>query len=434
MLPLLQRLPPARNWWLAYSGGLDSEVLLHALAHLRPRVAADLHALHVHHGLSAAADDWTVHCAQTCERLGVSLTIRRVGVRARVGESPEAVARAARYRALREPMGAGDLLMTAHHRDDQAETLLLALLRGSGVSGLAAMPECARFPPGHLIRPLLGFTRGELSAFAHATGLTWVEDASNRDLGHDRNFLRHRVLPLLAERWPAYARTLARSAGHCAEAQQLIDRLAGERQATCAGSRPERLSLSRLGALDAPLARAVLRHWIKSQGFRLPNRLRLERVLAEVLTAAPDRRPLVTWPGCEIRRYRDDLYLLEPLPKRPGPLRLRWEDNPLRLPDPLGRLRVLGEVPGDAVVDVRFRAGGEVCRPAGKAHRKPLKKLFQEAGIPDWLRDYVPLIYIDGELAAVAGLALCDWFATHPAVGVRWEGHPWETILVNAAR
>lgn len=198
---------------VGYSGGLDSHVLLHGLAMHRPYwLTQKLEAIYVDHGLQTASAVWGEHCAEVCRDLNMPFRVLKIDARPVPGESPEAAARRARYAALAAELGFDSALLTAHHRDDQAETLLLQLLRGAGPYGLAAMPAVSRLGQGRLLRPFLEVDRAELLAYAGKHGLRWIEDASNTDTGFDRNYLRHRVLPLLRERWPAVNRTLSRSA------------------------------------------------------------------------------------------------------------------------------------------------------------------------------------------------------------------------------
>jgi tRNA(Ile)-lysidine synthase len=398
-----------------------------------------LAALHVDHGLHPDSAAWAEHCRQICAALGVPLTLRRLALHRRPGESLEALAREGRYALLRELAGPGDLVLTAQHLDDQAETLLLALLRGSGVKGLAAMPQVAPLGQAWLLRPLLDYSRAQLLAWAQARGLRWLEDPSNADLAFDRNFLRARVLPVLAERWPACATSLARSAAHCAAAQGLIAGLAAAELAHLGGSRPGTLSLRRLAALEPDLLAAVLRQWIASLGLPPPDSRHMGRIRDELLTARPDRQPLVAWPGAEARRYRDDLYVMAPLPAVPAmpapvtipdgddgrlaslepiatALTLRWRRGDLLLPPGLGKLRLIGKERGvgqdpearwPGGLEVRFTGEGLRCRPLGQGHHRRLKHLFQEAGIPPWLRPYVPRLFAGGRLIAVGDRWRC---------------------------
>jgi tRNA(Ile)-lysidine synthase len=415
---------------VGYSGGLDSTVLLHALAALGPRLPAPLAALHLDHGLQSASAQWGRHCTAVCAGLGVPLTWRRLDVRRQPGASLEAVARAARRVAYSAVLAPGEVLFTAHHQDDQAETLLLQLLRGSGLDGLAAMPSLAPLGRGWLARPLLGFSRVQLAAYAEARDLSWVDDPSNADHGFDRNYLRHRVLPLIAERWPAQARTLSRSARHCAEARDLIAHLVERTLPQAHGSRQGRLGVCALAGMDPALARTVLRHWIAQQGFPVPDSGRIGRILAEVIPAAADCSPLVAWPGAEVRRYRDDLFVLSPLPPPPGVRDLPWPDTDA-CPLPAGLGRLLATAGSAAGLRVRFGATGLRCRLPGAGHRTTLKNLFQGRGVPDWLRPYVPVVVRDGEPVAVAGVAGCEG---PPGLEIAWEGHPFAGLLPAAGR
>ena len=268
---LLQTLAPWRNapaWHIAFSGGLDSTVLLHLLAnteHLPPHKA-----IHIHHGLQAAADAWPSHCQSICDRLGVPLHVMHVQVQP--GASLERAAREARYQAFAEVVGAGEVLLTGQHRDDQAETLLFRLLRGAGVRGLAAIPMHRPLANGHLVRPLLDASRAELEAYAHEHQLTWIEDPSNADPRFSRNYLRHRVFPLLTERWPQAVSSLARTAEHLSEAQGLLDELAQMDLHAADQSSPfpwlplPSLALAPLRELSDARQRNVLRHWLTQIG------------------------------------------------------------------------------------------------------------------------------------------------------------------------
>jgi tRNA(Ile)-lysidine synthase len=432
LLEIISTLPAASAYRVAYSGGMDSQVLLHALSVLAPRLAAPLHAVHIHHGLQPEADHWSEQCAAFCRERQIPFSTVQVSAAPAKGESPEAAARDARYRALSEQMEEGEMLFTAHHQDDQAETVLLQLLRGGGPSGLAAMTAVMDFPPGLLARPLLGFSREQLADYAAEQGLSWIEDASNRDTSFDRNFLRQRVMPLLKERWPALGRTLSRSARHCGEAQLLIDTLAHRALAGLLDVERKSLDLDGLVALPSAEARAVLRAWIGSSGYTLPDTARLDRVLSEMVPAGEDRNPLIHWPGAELRRFRGRLYLRSPQPAPDPALVLEWDGrSALELPAGLGRLHPEQGLGGISLqhwtagpIQIRFRSGGERCRPVARGKSKELKKLLQEFDIPPWERENLPLITIDGRLAAVGDLLLCEPFAVEEGeqgICLRWE-------------
>jgi tRNA(Ile)-lysidine synthase len=402
----LRRFPPASRLIVAYSGGLDSHVLLHAASLLRGADFPELRAIHVHHGLAPRADAWTAHCEAVCAALGVPLEVIRVDARAETGESPEAAARAARYRALEAALTPGDGLLTAHHRRDQAETLLLQLLRGAGPAGLAAMPRWQPLGAGWHGRPLLDLSRERLEAHARAHGLVWIEDESNLDIRFDRNLLRQEVMPRLRERRPALDEMLARAASHQAEALGLLGELARQDLEDLRGDPPGTLSVSALARLRPARRRNALRFWLMDKGLPLPSMARLQSVLDDVLTAAPDAMPRVAWEGGEIRRYRDALYAMPPLAPHDPAQRLPWDGRgPLAI-DALGLVLTPEWLQGQGVVPeagetltVAFRRGGETMRVRDRT--RELKKLMQERGIPPWERERVPLVFRGEELVAV---------------------------------
>ncbi|HEB96723.1 MAG TPA: tRNA lysidine(34) synthetase TilS [Sedimenticola thiotaurini] len=419
-LACLTSLPSPAAYHVAYSGGRDSHVLLELMALLAPRLPAPVAAVHVHHGLQQGAARWAGHCERVCADLGVPYRCIELALSVPPGESLEAVAREARYRALAGILGDGEMVLTAHHRSDQAETVLLQLLRGAGVAGLAAMPVLAPLGPGLLGRPLLSFDAEQVAERARRRRLQWLEDPSNRDTGFDRNFLRQRVIPLLAGRWPALSRTLARSARHCAEAQALIDESARADLEGLLEGGGDTLSTSALAELSPPRARAALRAWIRGAGFRVPDSARLDRILTEMVGAAPDRSPMVHWAGAELRRYRGRLYLMPPLQSPAAGTVLRWDGrSPLVLPAGLGSLSVRRGRPGidsarwaRGTIEIRFGRPSGRLRLAGEGCSRSFRQFCQQRAIPPWERDRLPLIHLDGELAAVAGLCLCEPFAS----------------------
>lgn len=407
----LAQLPAARRYRVAYSGGRDSHVLLHCM---HAAVAgSQLSAIHVHHGLHPEADQWAAHCRQVCAALQVPLAVIEVDARPGAGESPEAAARAARYRALAQQLEAGDALVTAHHRQDQAETLLLQLLRGAGPRGLAAMPPHAVLGAGLHLRPLLGYAAEALAAYATEQQLHWIEDHSNHDQSLDRNFLRHGVAPLLARRWPAWDETVARAAVNNAEAARLADALGRLDLGDSVGPRADELDLDALRHLDRTRQANALRLWLRDLGLAVPSRSHLQRILDDVVGARPDAAPLVRWEGVEVRRYRDRLFAMTPLPAHDAGQRIAWHlQQPLSLPAVGVRLcatRVRGrgvrtDLFSQGSGEVRFRCGGERLRPVGGAHRRELKTLFQERGVAPWQRGRIPLLYVGDQLAAVGDL------------------------------
>ena len=439
----LQCFPKPARYVLAFSGGLDSSVLLHAMAALgqsRPDWPA-LIAVHVHHGLQAGADEWARHCQQAAARLGVDCLVRHVDARAARGVSPEAAARTARLGVFTDLLTPADCLLTAHHQDDQAETVMLQLLRGSGPAGLAAMPAETPCGRGRMQRPLLGFSRDELRAWAETARLTWMEDPSNSDPGYDRNYLRHEIMPRLAARWPALATLLARSAAHCSEAQAILRQVAADDLAGVVVPGTEALSVPVLLGLTRPRQANAVRGWIAGAGVMLPDHRHLGQILGGLVTAGSDRNPVVHWGTSEVRRYRDRLYLLTRLPPHDAAQAHPWDLRaPLDLPDSLGRLHScqrIGqgldtELLSAASLQVGYRRGGERLCPGGRSHRHSLKNLFQEAGVPPWLRDRIPLLWAGDQLAAV-GDAWVD-AAWQAAPGQRGTVIEWTVSLAGLPR
>ncbi len=423
-----------RSHCVALSGGLDSMALLDLMRAAGP---ARLRACHVDHGLNPASSRWRDFCARHCERLDVPFVALRVAVASDRGVSPEAAARAARYEALGRELAPGEVLHCAHHADDQAETVLLQLLRGGGPAGLAAMPPLIPWEAGWLCRPLLGVHRETLLAYASGRGLRWIEDPSNEQLRPDRNYLRHRVMPLLRARWPGLAATVGRSARHSAAAARLLAERAAEDLALCRAG--EALGLVPLRRLSEERQRQVLRHWARVRGLPPPDSRRLGQLLADLVRRRGAGGGQVDWPGAGVRRFRDRLYLLDETslarlasPPRPAAWRA---PEPLALGEGLGTL-VAEPARGDGVaaalvddrsLQIRWRAGGERIRPAPAARRRRLKSLMREAGILPWMRGRVPLVYAGDELVAVGDLWLsADWRAGAGEAGYRilWADRP----------
>ncbi len=301
---LATRIAPADTLSVGLSGGCDSVALLHALSVLG--LTNRLQAIHVHHGLSPHADAWADFCTDYCSRLGVPLVLRRVVVDTGSGSGLEAAARAARYQVFSE--AAGDILLLAHHRGDQAETVLFNLLRGSGVTGAAGMPIERRFGEKRLLRPLLGVARGEIEAYARQAGLDWVEDESNRDTGLSRNFLRHEALIALGQRFPAAEAALAQAASHFGEAGELLDELAKlDWQRASDG---DAAAMPALRQLSLPRLKNLLRYRLRALGWQVPVASRLEEFAHQLLTAAPDRHPELQLPDGKMRVAQRRLHWL----------------------------------------------------------------------------------------------------------------------------
>lgn len=425
-------MPPV-CYWVAFSGGMDSHVLLHAMSVCRENFNIDLRAVHVDHGLQSESQDWIKHCETICHDLNIPLTVLKVDARAAKGESPEAAARDARYTAFAELIAKNEFLLTGQHGRDQAETLFLQLLRGAGPRGLSAMPQITELGKGYLCRPLLSSSYESIKAYAAEQTLQWIEDPSNQQRDFDRNMLRHDVMPKLRERWPSLDTTVSRVAAQQAETQQLLVELAEQDSEGLLDANGS-LAMLDVAELSSARQRNVLRHWLSQQGLNLPSARQLEQLQRDMFNAAADRNPCISWRGVEVRRYRDRLYAMSPLTQVDNSLRLDWQPGKtLVLPNYVGTL-LSHSVTGrgislagrsDNQMQLRFRHGGENCRPQGKSHHTSLKKLFQKAGIPPWQRNRIPLLYVDNELAAVPGLCICEPFvATGKMSGFELDWQP----------
>lgn len=407
-------------WWIACSGGVDSLVLLHAtlaLTRIAPGPWPVLRVIHINHQLHPQAADWAQSVERFCVDAGVDCVVRRVDVKAG-GLGLEAAAREARYAAFESVLNPSELLLQAHHHDDQSETVLLRLLRGSGVAGLAGIPAARTLGRGQLVRPLLAVARSTIVEYARQHALQWVEDDSNADARFDRNFLRQRVLPLLGERWPGYRDTLARVAQQAAETAALLRELAEDdlRDAVGAEGAPDDgLDAAYCLSLSSARQANLVRGWLAQRQFPMPSRAQLEAVLS-MLTARCDAQPCVRWPGVEVRRFRGRLYALPPL-AAVADYELDWQPELqpiLTLPADAGALLAEQQLGAGLRTDrsyrVRNRRGGERCHPLLRVHSQTLKKLLQEDELAPWWRERVPLIYCGTELAAVGDLWVCRGF------------------------
>jgi tRNA(Ile)-lysidine synthase len=428
------RDPRPSGCCVALSGGLDSSVLLAGLVQLRDegKLTSSLRAVHVDHALHADSARWSESCRAFATSKSVPFIDLRVDAAAAPGESPEAAARAARYAALKGNLAAGEVLLTAHHADDQLETILLQWLRGGGLQAVAGMRPLARFGPGWQARPLLDLPRAELQSWAVGQGIAWLEDPSNRDTRFDRNYLRLAVLPVVRARWPAVARTAGRVAEFAAEALELERQIAATDLRHVADGAA--LSLPRLMALADARQRAVLRAWLRALALPVPPARTLEALRHDMSVAAADRIPVVRWPGAIVRRYRQRLYA--EVPVAGGLASGDWRvGSAAEWPLPQGaRLElVAGTGLGlsrerlPPTLRVTARGEGADFRPAGGSHRRPLRKWFQDRGVLPWRRDSIPLLCADGEIVAIADISCAAPYAAgpdEPSWRIRWHGRP----------
>jgi tRNA(Ile)-lysidine synthase len=428
---------------VGFSGGMDSHVLLHATHTVLQQLSDttntfELRALHINHGLSPRAESWQTHCEQVCLNLKVPFFPLRVSILRNSGESLEDLARQARYQAFMEQLQPQECLLMAHHQDDQAETLMLRLMRGAGPRGLAAMPAQRRLGKGLLIRPLLEVPRTLLQEYADANQLQWINDESNLDIRFDRNFVRHELFPLIAKRWPGYRQSWQRSSRLSAEADQLNQDLATLDLPGVSTDRNDQLDCRALRTLSTARQRNVIRYWLTLLGFPDPGWQVLRRCTEEVLSAAEDAQPELIWDEHELRRYNNRLYALRSLPSlnQAHGLTVAVEDllahRKIELPDNgllalshspnAAGLRLL-RLPEQGNLEITYRRGGEQCRLSGRRTRS-LKKILHDAGIPPWLRDRLPLIYYENQLAFIPGAGVCEGFESspeRPGVLLEWQ-------------
>lgn len=401
---------------LAFSGGVDSRLLLELLSRYQQVNSTGnnpikCHAVYVHHGLSSNADDWADKCLMWAEQVGITCSVEQVSLDINSGDSIELLAREARYQVLSKHIQAGDLLLTGQHADDQVETFLLALKRGSGPKGLSSMAESMPFAGGMLVRPLLAIKREQIEAAAKEEGLDWVEDESNQDTRYDRNFLRHRIVPDLSERWPSIHQAVQRSASLCAQQEALLDELLGavfERALKSDLS----LSIDEL-ATHSDLARArLIRMWLAKLNANMPTQVQLNLIWNEVGLAQQDANPKLQLKQGEVRRFQNRLYWVTETADV-----TTWQsdiqtDTALVLPERLGELTLntsseqatIALPPQPELLRVTFNPEGLSAHPTTRNHSRKLKKLFQEYNVPSWLRRQIPILMYQNQVVAVAGL------------------------------
>ncbi len=413
--------------FVGLSGGLDSTVLLHAMAK-QPKLSGKLQAVHVHHGLSVNASEWQEHCRHYCDALSVPFLSHKVEFDSRT--NIEENARMARYQVFSSLLNENDCLLLGHHADDLAETVLLQLFRGAGIDGMAAMPPQYKWSKGTLARPFLHYSREMLAAYALRNHLNWIEDESNLNNDYSRNYLRNCIIPELRKKWPAVVENLGRSAAHCQQAKSNLEALA---ELDCAALiKPTyELNLPPLLKLSHARLTNVLRVWLRKNDIRYPTTALLQQLIDEVILGRRDATAIVEWDNTEVRRYQQTLYLL----KKQIPFQsksMEWSTFPAGLHlDEKGDQCLYAclvrsgpglSIPPDCSIHVNFRQGGELFYWRGQ--HKQLKKLFQQWQIPPWQRARVPLLYINGELAAVVGYAVSDrYYAQDPAHAYHIELH-----------
>ncbi len=434
---------------IAYSGGVDSQVVLNIVADLKhtKQINNSILACHVNHGLSENAESWSEFANAQCRQRNIKLQVKRVLINLDSSDSVEALARSARYQALVDSSVKPSLILTGHHSDDQAETFLLALKRGSGVKGLSAMKAISSIGHHKLARPLLDISRKDIVDYANSQKLTWIEDESNTDIRFDRNFIRNCILPELTQRWPSITQTINRSAAHCRQSQELLDDLAKLDLALCQDSANEfALSIEQLLRLSEPRLKNLLRYFLALHKCLMPTTKQLEQVMQQMLSPV-DQMPAVNLDNKMIRRFNGKLYLtrkFENIDKFTVEIVLRnTETRPeiVELPDGLGKLLFLPEhtnlnnvacvqeqmlvkehlvgLPSTVKkISLCFSHDNPSVLPQYRQHHRPLKKVLQELKIAPWERKRTPLLFVEHELALITGYCVCKPFLPNSEVNI----------------
>jgi tRNA(Ile)-lysidine synthase len=388
---------------------MDSHVLLHLLANLHAaKKIAPVRAIHIDHGLQTIAATWGMHCEKTAQQLGIACECISLNLQINKGDSLEAVARQARYKVFSQQLKCNEILLTAHHQNDQAETVLLQLFRGAGVDGLAAMPEIKPFQQGQLLRPLLAHSRQEITDYATQHRLDYIDDPSNINTDFDRNFLRQDILPLLQQRWKGITGNLSRVAALQAEAKQLLAQYTQVDLQQAQGKIQNTLTIQALLAFSSMKQKAIIRLWLQQLHIRMPSAIKLQHILSDVLYARQDATPCVHWDKVEMRRYKSHIYVMPCLSKHDTQQIIMWDDRKkdvwiesLQQSISAHVLTKLLQHRPKGEVSIRFRQGGEALILNGNKSHTSLKKLFYNAAYPYWERNRVPLIYLDNTLIMV---------------------------------
>ncbi len=408
LLDSLSRLPTPRKYWVGFSGGADSTALLQAIHECAAQLPAPIHAVHFHHGLQAEADSWQDHCGRFCAERGIPFLSKKLEISSIGGSSPEEEARNCRYRAVAEILGRSEMYLTAHHAEDQAETLFLNLMRGSGIEGLAGIPVLRNLENGWVARPLLDRNRPELERFLQQRNIGWLTDPSNEDTTFDRNYLRRELFPLMERRWPGLGRRLFRTARNARITAGAMAMFIEGQSGDLIRDRLK-MSLQKLLELDPEMQTLILRQWLRRHEVPILPEARLVEFLEQLAGSNLTSQAEVRWEDWMIKRYKRDLWLHRRKPFLACPEK-KWKNHmKLDLGPDSGVLRLVGESTAiPASWKVRARKAGDRIRllPNGPSHK--LKQLFQAALIPPWLRTGIPVLEWDGE-----PVALGDWVIGH---------------------
>jgi len=432
LLSIIERLPKASGIWVGFSGGADSTALLHALHQVRDQLHAPLKAIHFHHGLQPDADSWLLHCREFCELRAIPFYHRSLNIAALAKNNYEEVARNFRYKAIADVLGPQEIYLTAHHSDDQAETVFLNLMRGSGVEGLAGIPELRKLGKGWVARPLLNWNRADLESYLHRLGLDWKHDPSNQDESFDRNYLRNQLFPIIEARWPGLSRRLNRSARVARITSEALANFINSASRDLLRS-PNRMPLLPLLELEVAMQSLVIRQWLKLQEIPFPPEVRLLEFLDQLAAASVDSSAEMCWRDWRIKHYQSEIWLQDLSTNLVCDQKDWISGMSLDLSYGLGRLQLHGQasdIPAGWQVDCR-REGARI-RLQRLASRQTLKECFRATGIPPWLRTAIPVLYWEGEPVAIGDWLLADrmkkWLRSN---GVEYAWHPTDPLLLD---
>lgn len=403
---LLANTDPGKRINIAYSGGVDSTVLLHAVCQICDPEKHEVRAIHINHQIHSDAHQWEQHCLQQSQMLNVNYQSIEVDITPHRASGIEGAARQARYQAFTNLLVECDVLLMAHHADDQIETVMLQLFRGTGLHGLAGCAPSRQLGKAVLIRPFINISRQQIEDYANEKNLDWLHDPSNDSITHDRNYLRHQILPLLHSRWQGLRETIGRTSHWQNESVEILDDIAREDFGGASHSEP--LSLDRISSMNESRLKNLLRWWIRKNGYLVPSSDVQQRILNDVIFSRGDCEALVQWNECEIRKYRDNVYIQPQMPPHDPDVCYQWEiSEPLFLPS-LNMTLTRQDLEQAGLLlnkinslSVKFRVGGEVIKPRGRGCSKDLKTLFQESGVVPWERNRIPLIFYRDQLIYV---------------------------------
>ena len=430
---LLDSFSESKKIIVAYSGGIDSSALLHLLNSIKNELKQSIEVIYINHGLHKKSLDWGKFCEDECNEYNIPFKLISINEKCPNGVSIESWARNKRYSIISKEMNKNDILLTGHHMDDQVETFFLQILRGSGPRGLSCMPAIKKFKNGFHVRPFLNIQRNELEEYINANNINWQEDESNSDTRYDRNYLRHSVLPYFGVAWPSYCQSISKSINHQIESMTILNEIALEDMEKTLCKNLINLNVIILKRLSVARQKNLIFYWRDSLNLDKPGSKHMEQIISTLINSGYDKCPCVNWKNTEIRKYRDHLYAFKSIHEHDENIEINWNTkSPLKIQ---GETLVAKESHGkgvsksiieDARITIRYRHGGEKIYTNSSSHSKTVKQLFQESGVLPWLRDRIPLIYINEELAVIPGFCVGKKYSAskdEKSLDIYWSGY-----------